>query len=79
MLDKRIVTATARYVAKLLVALNCDAPKPEKPADVSYRAVYVFAKRHSVASAIWYLIEDEVTAEGDAELIEKFSRDCAVD
>lgn len=79
MLDKEVVRRTARYVAALLVALNCDAPCPELPCGVSYRAVFVFAKRHAVAGAIWYLIEDEVRSTGDEELIERFEKSCMLD
>lgn len=79
MLDKEVVRQAARYVAALLVAENCDGPMPKLPDGVSFRAVFVFAKRHAVASAIWYMIEDEVRAAGDDELTERFEQACMLD
>ena len=71
--------ATARYIAALLVSLNCGAQKPEKPDGVSYRAVFSLAKRHSIAGALWYILEDEIVATGDTELIARFTKACDLD
>ena len=76
MTTKEITISTARYIAALLVALNKGGELPEKPGEVEYRRVFALAKRHSVASAIWYVIEDEVRATGDDELISRFIREC---
>ena len=79
MTPKEITISAARYIAALLVSLNTGSEKPEKPAEVEYRKVFILAKRHSVASAIWYIIEDEVRATKDTELIERFVHECEID
>ena len=79
MLDRNVIISCARYVAALLVSLNAGGEQPKKPDCVSYRAVFKFAKRHALAGALWYLLEDEITAFGDEELTARFSRECELD
>lgn len=78
-IDKAAAIAAARYVARLLCALNLGTDKPEKPDSVSYRQVFTLAKRHSVAGALFYVLEDEVRESGDAELIARFERERDLD
>ena len=78
-LDRAIAVSALRYIARLLVSLNLGTPKPEKPDSVTYRVVYRLAKRHFVAGAIWNILEDEVRATEDAELISRFEIECELD
>lgn len=77
--EKEKIIPAARYIAALLLTLNFGEQKPNKPDDIGYRTVYTLAKRHSLSGALWYVLEDEITATGDTELIERFRRDSEID
>ena len=77
--NKEIIVLSARYVARLLVSPNLGVDAPARPEELSLRDVYLFAKKHSVAGAVFNIIEDEVAASSDAELIAKFERERELD
>lgn len=64
-----------RYIASLLRSLQYGDEMPSLPDGVTYRQVFSVAKDHSLASTLWYVLEDEVTATGDEELIRRFERE----
>ena len=65
-----------RYITKLVRALHYGEPMPEKPDELSWRDIFTHAYTHSVAGAIWNVVEDAVTAaDEDPELIRRWSRE----
>ncbi len=73
--EREKLVSIIRYIAKLLRTLECGGAMPALPDGVTYRQVFTVARDHSVASTLWYILEDEVTATGDEELIRRFERE----
>lgn len=59
---------TAEYIAALLKALHYGTDAPVLPEGVTYRGVFSLAKRHSLAGAIWPVLEDRESEIADPEL-----------
>ncbi|MBR2930790.1 MAG: nucleotidyltransferase family protein [Clostridia bacterium] len=78
-MDKTKIIAAARYVARLLVALDGEESAPAMPEGVDARTVYSVAKRHSLASAVCYMVEDDVRASGDEELLGRYVKERDID
>lgn len=78
-MDKHLFLTLSEYIAKLLLHVNCDGEKPKKPTEISWSAVYAFAKFQSLASGIYSAVEDEVCAEAPAELAAEWDKVRATD
>ena len=74
MSENNIISAI-RYIARVLKAQSLDEAAPSLPDGISYREVYKLAKRHSLAGALWYMLEDTVKETGDRELVNAWSRE----
>jgi len=70
-LDKNVLAM--RYIAKLLRTIQYGDPIPELYDGLSWRGVYVVSNKHSLASTVWYPLEDVVTPLGDGELISRWN------
>ena len=68
-----------RYITKVVRALHYGLDLPKKPDGFTYRDVFTHANTHSLGGALWYALEDEVVAEGDTELIRRWSRERDLD
>ncbi|MBR2344106.1 MAG: nucleotidyltransferase family protein [Clostridia bacterium] len=66
---------TMRYIAGLLSSLQNSSRVPERPTGVTLRDVYRVARQHSLSSAVWQAIGEEVLASGDEPLIAHLSRE----
>ena len=60
---------TAEYIADLIKVLQYGGDVPTLPEGVTYRGVYSLAKRHSLAGALWPLLEDAEETIADPELV----------
>ncbi len=74
MSENNIISAI-RYIARVLKAQSLDEAAPSLPDGIGYREVYKLAKRHSLAGALWYMLEDSVKEAGDVELVNIWSRE----
>lgn len=69
MQDKsRSMVLTAEYIAAILKALFSDTELPELPEGVSYKGVFALARNHSLAGAVWAVLEERGVDVGDPEL-----------
>ena len=70
--EKLIVTA--RYIASLVRALHYGLDVPPVPETTDMKSVYTLAKKHSLAGALWYILEDSGLVT-DPELTKRFTRE----
>ena len=73
-MNEELTLKLAEYVAHLLLHINCDGEKPEKPAEIPWEMVYAFAKFHFLASGIYSSVEGEVKAEATPEIAAKWNK-----
>jgi hypothetical protein len=73
-MNEELTLKLAEYVAHLLLHINCDGEKPEKPAEFSWETVYAFTKFHFLASGIYSSVEESVKAEATPELVAKWNK-----
>lgn len=73
-MNEELTLKLAEYVAHLLLHVNCDREKPEKPAEFSWETVYAFTKFHFLASGIYSSVEESVKAEATPELVAKWNK-----
>ncbi len=71
--NKEKLLVTARYIASLLGALQDGGDVPPMPNGTDIKSVYMLAKKHLLAGALWYILEDS-GLDIDEELGEKFRR-----
>ncbi len=74
-IERDRLVSIIRYIAKLLRSLQYGDALPSLPDNITYRQVFSVAKDHSLASTVWYVLEDEVRLSGDEELIRRFERE----
>ena len=65
-------TLAMRYIGRVLPVLRYGGEMPPLPAGTDFETVYHVAKKHSLASSVWYVVEPAVRAEGNTALIEKW-------
>lgn len=75
--EQERIRIAARYVARSLVALADGTDAPPLPEEITYKGVFSLAKRHSLASTLYYLFEDEV--KDDPTLSAKLANERDVD
>ncbi len=76
--DRERLVLTGRYIASLLVALNNGAEPPCLPSGVDYNGIFSLAKYHSLAGAIWYVLEGRL-GDGKPELLSAWARERDMD
>ncbi len=59
---------TAEYIAELLKVLHYGGDAPALPEGVTYRGVFALARNHSLAGAVWPVLEDKEAEMGDPDL-----------
>lgn len=72
--NKEKLLVTARYIASLTRALHYDLDVPSVPEGTDMKSVFVLAKKHSLAGALWYILEDSGLVT-DPELVKRFTRE----
>ncbi len=77
--QERLVRSLSEYVAALLTHVNCGMPKPEKPKEIPWEAVFAFSHSQSLASGIYSAIEADVKREASPELAARWDRARATD
>lgn len=73
-MEKEQIIAAARHLARVINALNRGAEIPPLPDGITYRDVFIIAKRHSLAGALCYAIEDLVK-DSDPELTARLRKE----
>lgn len=61
-----------RYIARALRALRYDEGVPPLTEGLDWHAVFAMAKKHTVDSSLWYLLEPAVRATGETALIDNW-------
>ena len=78
MTDKEYIV-TSSYIFGVLRTMIDGSPLPSKPSDVSYRMIYGLSKHHSLASTIYYYIEEEVKKDAPSDLVSVWQKERDVD
>jgi len=77
--ENKIQVKAVRYVASVLCFLQYGTELPELYEGLTYKDVFVAAKAHSLASTVWYAVEDKVRSEGNEELIKRWESERELD
>ncbi len=72
--NKEKLLLTARYIASLIRALQDGTDAPPVPDTTDMKSVFTLAKKHSLAGALWYILE-ESGLDFDEELVKRFTRE----
>lgn len=72
--NKEKLLVTARYIASLVRALQYGTGVSPLPDGTDMKSVFVLAKKHSLAGALWYILEESGLVT-DTELVKRFTRE----
>lgn len=78
MTDKEYLK-TSEYIIGALRTMIDGAPLPEKPSDTSFEMIYRLSKHHSLASTVYYYIENEVKKEASPALVAAWQKERDID
>ena len=73
-MEKEQITAAARHLARVINVLNRGGEIPPIPDGITYRDVFIIAKRHSLACALCHAVEDLVK-DSDPELVARLRKE----